>query len=685
MPGSSNGGNFGLVKGGAGILQLTGTNRYTGDTAVRGGTLQLQSPDLATNSTISIESGAVLRLDFTGTNTVWGLITNGVVLAPGVYHAGNAAPFIAGQGRLRVDEIDPPPPAVVWSGGSAPDLDWPNAGNWLPVAVPGKITDVRFIDLGATSDGVSANNIVPAKMAVRSLAYAQTNGYHHTLIRPGVTLTVSNDASGIVVQAGTETQVAAAQQTTNVVSGAGGTLKIVGTHSGSAFVVRESHATVGPHRATLDLSDLDRLELAVGQLAVAVQGSIIRPAGTLLLARTNTITLAGTAPSLALGDGSGNGGNALLRLGLSNALFTDSVLVSGRKSIATMQFNPAFTGDNPSLMLRGRSASRVSTFAIGDNAGTVNSGITTVGTVDWSGGTVDVLADTLVVGRSQSGAGAGAASGTLTFSAGTLDVNTLELGYQVTNTVSSVASGTVNVNGTATLRVNASLRLARHTGAGTAPAGTLNVKGGTLYADSIVTENPGTSALTVTNGTLCVASHAGTAAAPLGTLRLSNARLELPVASGLTNLFVNTLLADPAATNRLLITALPTITGYPARFALLRYATLNAFAFELDALPGTAHLGSLSNNAAAGTVELIVTPAAPPQFASVGSDAGGSFALSGSGPEGATYRVFATTNLTLPFSAWTEVATGSFSGGVFTFTDTQATNFPQRFYRTVTP
>jgi len=113
MPGSSNGNNFGLLKNGGGILNLTGTNSYTGNTVVNGGTLQILLANLATSSTVSVAQGAVLQLDFTATNTVAGFITNGVALAPGVYNAGNAAPFIASSGSLRVAGTAPPAPPTI--------------------------------------------------------------------------------------------------------------------------------------------------------------------------------------------------------------------------------------------------------------------------------------------------------------------------------------------------------------------------------------------------------------------------------------------------------------------------------------------------------------------------------------------------------------------------------------------
>ena len=82
---------------------------------------------------------------------------------------------------------------------------------------------------------------------------------------------------------------------------------------------------------------------------------------------------------------------------------------------------------------------------------------------------------------------------------------------------------------------------------------------------------------------------------------------------------------------------------------------------------------------------LAITSLLPPQFTGFALGASGSFTMSGTGPTDTVYRIFATTNLTQPFTNWTPVATGSFSGGVFNFTDPQWTNYPGRFYRLRSP
>ncbi|MDB6109694.1 MAG: hypothetical protein JWR69_1444 [Pedosphaera sp.] len=43
----------------------------------------------------------------------------------------------------------------------------------------------------------------------------------------------------------------------------------------------------------------------------------------------------------------------------------------------------------------------------------------------------------------------------------------------------------------------------------------------------------------------------------------------------------------------------------------------------------------------------------------------------------------ASTNLSLPRLNWPVLTNGTLNGGVFTFSDPQATNYPQRFYHVV--
>jgi len=505
-----------------------------------------------------------------------------------------------------------PAAAATWSGASGTDLFWSTAGNWLPIASPGAADAVRFYDTGAASDAVTINNTVSAGIVVQSLTYGQTNGIHNTLISPGVTLTISNTAAANLLLVGTETAVTLTQQETNTISGAGGKLVLVGTNTGSALVIREAHTTAGTHRATLDLSGLDTFNATVGRVLIGVQGSINRPAGTWLLAKTNTVSLSGAAPAIDLGDGSGNGGNAIVQLGQTNAIFADTVAVARQKSSATLSFNPLLAGSNPTLYLRGNTASRASLLAIGDTsmAGGAGTGSACTGTADFGIGTVDALVDTCYVGRGQSAAGAGKATGTLNLSGGVFDVNTLEVGIVSAASALANVTGTVSVSN-ATLVINTALRLGGNPGAVATATGNLNVNGGVVRAKAITT-TAGTvnGAINLTSSSLAVTNGAGAAGMPIANVILADSVLQLGVLANST-MVVGALTANGSTTNNTVdILSFPAITAYPVTFSLINYASYSPGAtdFVLRSLPaGTpAYTGYLTNNTGNNTIELVV-------------------------------------------------------------------------------
>lgn len=92
-----------LTKIGAGTLTLSNANTYSGSTTVSGGILSLTQPNTSNNlSSISIATGAVLDLAFSGADIVDKLFLNGVQQPAGVYGSGNGGGRITGVGMLSV-------------------------------------------------------------------------------------------------------------------------------------------------------------------------------------------------------------------------------------------------------------------------------------------------------------------------------------------------------------------------------------------------------------------------------------------------------------------------------------------------------------------------------------------------------------------------------------------------------
>jgi hypothetical protein len=409
---------------------------------------------------------------------------------------------------------------LLWNGGGGADMNWSTIRNWTNVTAggygpPGPNDSVLFTNSGATAAEGAVDNQVDASMSILSLQYGQTANCHTTQVAPGQTLTIATNLT-----VGTGTDLGAAGILSAAITGGGGGLAI--TNTNCLVVVRQGTATgSGPwsQRATLDLSGLGTFNAGLGRLLVAGDGGSSafnsREVGTLYLAKTNLITVWGAAPAIDIAENSANGPGAnadpallasYLYLGVTNAIFADSLAVGRSKSAGTLAFNPLFTnGLSPSLYLRGLSASRTEMVSVGDESALGSSNQRSAGTADLSGGSVDALIGTLYVGRSMNGANTGtgvSATGTLAFSAGTVDVDTLNIGCQTSLTGTGPgAAGTVNVNGAGVLTVNQAIVLAAGNASSPPVRGDLNLDGGTVQTTNIL-GGGGVSTINLNSGKL---------------------------------------------------------------------------------------------------------------------------------------------------------------------------------------
>ncbi len=561
---------------------------------------------------------------------------------------------------------------IVWSGASGTDTNWSTAANWTG-GLPGASDDVKFFNNGAVATVSNLNNVVDASTSIGSLQVGNTNNFHTTLIPAGQSLTVAG-----ALQVGTGTDQSSSQSVFATISGAGS----LTVNNATANILVGQGNTSGSSatlKATLDLRGLDNFTANVSRLGIGGRSTFTptppdRQSGAFYLARTNVITTAHVPASyttypvafpIVLHDNEGNtaGNLSQLFLGQTNAIFTDGIAVGTMKcgggsnptAGGWLGFDPAVTNNNPVAYLRGAAggATRVTRWNSGDGNASGNSSNGSVGTNDFSNGTLDALVDTMILGKDR-----GATSsktfpfrGVFTFTAGKLDVNKLILGNQITAAAANPCQGYMNVRGSALLAVNGTLELGHTDGSSNATfgqnaptntTGVLNIVGGTVRASNIVSGTlSATNLIAVDSGTLTVSNSISYPSAANLNLALTNATLELTVIANQTNVLIKDLVTGGAG-NTISIAAAPTYASYPVRIPLLRYAGTfggAGYNFALGSVPANV-IGHLENNTLGASIDLVLDTAPFPVVTdepdsmaiAPGQDAGFTVAASGVAP-----------------------------------------------------
>ncbi len=491
---------------------------------------------------------------------------------------------------------------INWTGADvANTTNWSDGLNWSTRAQPGPGNPAFFNNTGSVTSPSKINNIVDGNVTVFELTYANTSGtYQNTSIANNDTLTVT--LGGLTVGSPV---LDLGNTTCNVtVSGGAGTLNLT---NGSVYVGLGHSDASSTAKATLDMSGLATFNATVPNFLVGVGSvgptTVLQPVGTVYLAQTNTITAssgtgAGDSSLVALdvgdaGDGEtaagyGNNMPSSLYLGQTNAIFADYISVGRQWASGGIFFNPAFTNANPTVFIGGASAGAVASWNIGDGVANALTSGGGSGTNDFTGGTVNALVDTLHVGKaSRNSSNSGAAvTGTLTFNAGTITANTVNVSFNPAysdGNVYNYAVGTLNVNATGTLIVNDTLNLAFAGGpvAG-APLATLNINGGSVLANNILpctqpatapgASGGGTSTINITGGSLAATNGLGTAAVPLTSLNLANATITVnPPPFAPSYIYAGNVSAT--GTNTINLLSLPPIESYPATVTILQSAS----------------------------------------------------------------------------------------------------------------
>jgi hypothetical protein len=240
--------------------------------------------------------------------------------------------------------------------------------------------------------------------------------------------------------------------------------------------------------------------------------------------------------------------------------------------------------------------------------------------------------------------------------------------------------------------VNSNLLLGYYRGGSVHPTAALNVTGGTLAARNISDQSGNaSSAVSLSSCTLTLTSPAGsmgTAAQPIGSITLNNTTLNLAIA-GAAAPIVTSALTITGSSDVINVTDAPLIANLPATNTLIKsVAPINgAYDFILGTFPAnyTAHIQESADSTA---VQLVITAA--PKFPTTGTKitavslqpSTSSLLFSGTnGVPNSAYYVLTSTNLLLPITNWTAIATNAFDGnGNFTLTLPYSANGNPAFY-----
>ncbi len=526
---------------------------------------------------------------------------------------------------------------VIWTAASGTDTNWSNGANWSGAAAPTGADDVKFFDTGTNLTIGLPNTFVDGAFtgSIGSLQLGQTNGFHTIAIATGQTLNITNGHLNV----GTSTDINLVRNLTNTFVGAG-TLNFDNTNF-SLILAQGSAGGLSGLRANLNLSGLDNFtmngsRIGLGTTTLPNPGNANqREAAFLTLAKTNVIRLSYAVPlntyltsaaatnAIEMSHNAGNNAGilSLLYLGQTNVFYIDSISAGRTKASATsagvVQFNPSLIGSSPVAFFRGvgGNSSRVTRWSIADMCTAASSAQVSVGTNNFTGGTVNALIDTLSLARDTTASHTATPNivGVLTFDSGVIDAHTVYAGNQSIGPSGSSTPlvGIINVNGTGLLTVNSNLVLGRTTLnsiAANRTTGILNINGGTVRAASIGVGSFSTNnVISMTNATLVVSNSIGAAGFGVTRFAISNSLLQFSV-SGATNAYVTNLVTG-GATNFITIGSAAVLPSYPTQVTLVKYVGAIAgagFNFGLNPLPPTA-IGYLSNNTANASIDLVLT------------------------------------------------------------------------------
>ena len=545
----------------------------------------------------------------------------------------------------------------MWTGATNVSTIWSSPASWIGGVPPGAANDVLFAQVGAQTNAIingvlSPNSVVDQNFTIASLRFSQTNSganYHTININPNVTLALTG-TNGLSMS---QDYTALGSGMNAIFAGSSGTLLV--SNADANITMLEDDQT----SHTLDLSRLGTFVATVNRVApgdYTLYPNLTNEigegysAGTapfiipnkftpkFYLARTNFITALYADPynysnalarSYALEmvnnplSASSSSAAPTLYLGVTNVFNLDSVCFSGfGGTTLAVSFNPSlfvntnivgattnYTTNTMTAIFRNTNGvSRMSTFCVGDLAGSITNGQgNTKGNVNFGSynGYLDMLVDRFYMSRDRTNLVNGSgddAQTTFSVGAGIIDANTVVIGDQENGNqpFQNFVYGTMTVSNKAVLKVNRSLQLGYETASNSDTSlpgvsyGILSVgPGGTVIASAIgvggITKNSGKvgnmgassgsaqlNTITLTNGATLIVSNtiadssafgqssstAGVTPGMLGALNMYNSELVLNVDGNNPGayVFTSTLNNAGSTSNYLVIASIKNLT-----------------------------------------------------------------------------------------------------------------------------
>jgi fibronectin-binding autotransporter adhesin len=549
------GGAFGV--NGAGTIILNGyNNTYSGGTVISNGTLQFgdelgsgalpAAGNIPNNGSLATTLSGTLANNISGVGGVTILSNASLTLSGANTYTGPTRVLGAGSASLNAAAANYPAGSVLMLGSTSSGSD---------------IGSVTFTAGNPVLGGLMAGGNSTSPDAI-------------TLSGSGQTLTVNGNVSVGNIPSGASVYLP--------VTGSGATLT-VNTNGGVIQIGLGAPASggVNPDNVYVDLTAIDNFVASLGTTGAVNLGTLNGdsgpPAGATVV---NWFKLAAVSNCVTAGSiNVGAGGRQLvpeLFLGAGTNIFNVDSFVCGYGGRDGSYVH--FDGATGGLRLRGNDGVSRAVFAIGNNPAT-GTGANITNTVDFTGHPVDLSVSTLIIGNYNN---AGVYLNSLSLDMGTVDAQSTALSLIRNNNANAAASGsTLNIGGGTASLGPVSLTAS-------AAYGTLNITNATVTVAGVTSPGSGVATLSVANSTfnLGLTGSGNPLVAPVAVDSLT--------LDGTVNLGVNS--TNWAVGQFPLMSYTGSIggTGYPA--------------LNLVSLP-VGVSGYLSNNAAALSVDLVITNA----------------------------------------------------------------------------